>query len=146
MVQAHFPDHNIFGYAVWGGLSWVRSEVSQREEGAPEASFGCIVAQGRGDGGEGEACGALRPGEPDAWLCVEERLLNQGVVDSVDIAGGARAYGHEDLGLCGQYLPGEQAGRLVGHVGFGQSDGVEAPLQGFQGAGADGLLEHEHDA
>src|SRR5215213_3728471 len=128
------------------GLWWVGSEVSQREEGAPEASFGCIVTQGRGDGGEGEACGALRPAEPDAWLCIGEWLLHQGVVDSVDIVGGAWAYGHEDLGLCGQYLPGEQSGRLVGHVGIGQSDGVQAPFQGLQGAGADGLLEHKHDA
>jgi hypothetical protein len=73
-------------------------------------------------------------------------LLHQGVVDSVDIAGGARSYGHEDLGLGGQYFRGKQAGRFEGHVGFGQSDGVQAPFQGFQGAGTDGLLEHEHDA
>ena len=73
-------------------------------------------------------------------------MLHQWVVDSVDIAGGAWTYSHEDLGLRSQYLPGEQAGRLVGHVGIGQSDGVQAPLQGFQGAGSDGLLEHEHDA
>ena len=78
--------------------------------------------------------------------CASEKgCLHQGVVESVDVAGGAWAYGHEDLGLCGQYLLGEQAGRLVGHVGFGQSDGMQAAFQGFQGAGSDGLLEHEHD-
>src|SRR5215213_9910517 len=135
----------MFDFALMERLSGVVSEVSQGAEGPPEASFGRVVVQGWSDGGEDEACGALRPGEPDAWFGTAERLPDQWVVDGVDVASATGAYRQEGLGFGGQDLACEQAGRLVGHVSLWQSDGVQASFQGFQDARADGLLEHEHD-
>jgi hypothetical protein len=73
-------------------------------------------------------------------------LPDERVVDGVDIAGGTGAYCHEDVGFCGMDLLGEQPGRLVGYVGLLQSEGLQAEIEGVEGAGAEGLFEYEHDA
>ena len=48
-------DHNMFDFVLWGCFSGAISEVSQGEEGLPEAAFGCVVVQCRDDSGEDEA-------------------------------------------------------------------------------------------
>ena len=143
----------IYGRILWGELLMVRygsrsgvvTEVSQGQEGLPEASLGCVVVQRWGEGGSKEASRALGPGEPHAGFCYGEGLPDEGMVDGVDIAGCACAYRHEDVGFRGMNLVGEQPGRLVGYVGSLQTDGLQAELEGLEGAGAVGLFEHEHD-
>ena len=85
-------------------------EVFEGQEDPPEASFGCLVVQRRGEGGEGEACCALRPGEPYAGFGLGEGVSDEWVVEGVDLAGCAGAYCYEGVGLGGLYLMREQAG------------------------------------
>jgi hypothetical protein len=126
------------------GRSGVTTEISQGQEGLPEASLGCAVVQRWGEGGSEEAFRALRPGEPHAGFCCGEGLPDERVIDGVDMAGCAGAYRHEDVGFCGMNLVGEQSGRLIGYVGLLQADGLQAELEGLEGAGAGGLFEYEH--
>ena len=56
-------------------------------------------------------------------------MPDEGVVDGVDIACGAGAYRNEDVGLGGENLLSEQPGRLVGHVGLLQPDGLQAEFR-----------------
>src|ERR687886_194989 len=72
-------------------LLWGVAEVFQGEEGPPEASFGCVIGQCRDEGGEDEACRALRPGEPDTWFGIGERLSDQWEVQGIYVADGAWA-------------------------------------------------------
>ena len=62
--------------------SWSRGgyEVSQGEEGSPEAPFGPFVVEGGVEGWQTEPCRAFRPGEPRAHLGFGEGALGERVV------------------------------------------------------------------
>lgn len=58
----------------------VRDEGAEGEEGCPEVAFGIGVIEGRGQSGEPETAGALRPSEPHALRGFRKRHLRERVV------------------------------------------------------------------
>src|SRR3712207_8534774 len=75
------PRSTLFPYTTLFRSRDVR-EVSQGQEGQPEASLGCVVVQRWREGGSEEAFRALRPGEPHAGSCFGEGLPDERVVRS----------------------------------------------------------------
>src|ERR671911_2368115 len=79
-------------------------EVSQGEEGSPEASLGLLVVEGGNEGGQTEPCGAFRPGKPNPAFGLGEGAPHERVAERVDLAGRSGADRHEGMRLGGEDL------------------------------------------
>jgi hypothetical protein len=128
------------GSGVWGGR-----EVSQGEEGLPEASFGFAVTESWDKSGQTESRGTLRPDEPRARFGLGESVSGERVVERVDLVDRPGADRHEGVGFGGEDFLCEQARGGVGYVGFRKSHGLQAPVQGLQDSRSDRLLDDQHN-
>ena len=88
---------------LWGFESGRRAggEVFKGEKGSPEPLLGSVVVEGEGEGWQGDAGGAPRPGEPCAGLGGREGGSRERIFERVDVAGCAGTDRHEGVGLGG---------------------------------------------
>ena len=151
MVEAHLSGPQHIRLRGWGrvvggesGVKWLIRGLSA-EEGPPEASFGCVVVQGGGDGGEDEACRALCPGEPRAGSASEKACIARGGSRSRRCRGRRqglwpRGRGARVASISWRAGPSTRRSRRLRGVPRHSGCAVRA----CRGAGADRLLDHEH--
>src|SRR5918997_2994141 len=120
-------------------------EVSQGEEGSPEAPFGPVVVECGDEGGQTESRGTFRPGEPYAYFGFGEGTLCERVAERVDLACRSGAYCHEGVRFGSEDLLREQPCGGVGHVCFWEPHRLQAAIQGLQDSGSDRVLDDQHD-